>query len=73
MTILYDSHGAPITSSIHEPEDWESQPARGLDPAQAWLRCTCGWDWESMESAGGPVGSMRDAWEQHLEDVGGDA
>lgn len=69
MTIRYDGHGAPITSTIHEVEDCGDLAQTPESPAEAWLVCTCGWDWESMESAGGPVGSMRDAWEQHLEEV----
>lgn len=67
MTIHYDGFGAMVTTSIHEVDDHRTYPRTETTPAECWIRCVCGWEWDSQESAGGPVGSMRDAWQEHLD------
>lgn len=71
MTIQFDGFGAPVATSIHEVDGHGSERRTETDPASAWIRCVCGWEWDSQESAGGPVGSTRDAWQEHLDDMEG--
>ena len=69
MTILYDGHGAPITSTIHEADDQSSTPSTYEQPGESYVRCVCGWEGESQASiAGGaiPPGAL---FREHLDDV----
>ena len=73
MTILYDGHGAPITSTIHEMVDESHESSTYEQPGESYVRCVCGWEGESIASiAGGaiPPGAM---FRGHLDDVDGGA
>lgn len=73
MTVLYDTHGAPITESVHELEDHQTHAQTFEQPGESWCRCTCGEEMDSQASAGGPALSVGELFALHLEDVGADA
>lgn len=69
MTIHYDSCGAPITETIHEPMV-EHYPRTQEQPAELTVTCVCGdWDWFSQEGAGGGLESWGDAFEAHTDEA----
>ncbi len=72
MTIHYDGHGAPITSTIHELEDHGFFAQTLESPGESWCRCTCGEEMESQGSAGGPEQSIGELWQSHLDEVAAD-
>lgn len=73
MTIRYDGHGAPITSTIHEIEARRVWPQTLESPGEAWCLCTCGEEMESQGSAGGPEQSVGELFALHLEETGAGA
>ena len=70
MTILYDGHGAAITSTIHELEARGGTPQTFEQPGESWCRCVCGEEMESQGSAGGPEQSVAEMFALHLEEMG---
>lgn len=69
MTIRYDGFGAVITESVHEIVASGSSPRTEMTPAESWAVCCCGWEFTSIESAGGGVEPWGAAFEQHVEET----
>lgn len=69
MTILYDGHGAAITSTIHEVEARRVWPQTLEEPGESWCRCTCGEEMDSQGSAGGSALTVGELFRGHLDDV----
>ena len=72
MTILYDGHGAAITSTVHELDAHRTYSQTLEQPGESWCRCTCGEEMDSQGSAGGPEQSVGELFALHLEEMGAD-
>ena len=69
MTVKYDTFGAPITETVHEPivDHW---PRTETTPAELAVTCVCGgWEFTSQESIGGGVEPYGAAFEEHVEEM----
>lgn len=64
---VYDGFGAPITESTHQVEASGGSPQTLEQPGETWVRCTCGEEMESQDSAGGPALSIAELMRDHID------
>lgn len=56
-------------TTVHEIVNVQYWPESHIGPAERTVRCSCGWEGESIGSISGPPMTARELFDGHVEEV----